>query len=256
MGLWLLCWQMLLGGGWWLGLGVLLLNTPKRWVKPLYPVLGLLLIPLCLLRYSQGVDRMMAKVQRGPQALALHDRLALYGLNGAMGIAGGLLGAPEASVETLLLMVPSSGERHWESQRFPLCGPKVRAAVAREQQLAQAGAHSFAPRTLQWAVMEEGSSTRVGLAMNPMALQTSRAGPILELQSTVQVDYTAHYSMPLAQLGPVNLRVEQGLFHALEELGWLHPYALHYQADVGIEEPLPGSCEAWSVQLLDALMSG
>lgn len=253
MGLWLLCWQMLLGGGWWIGLGALLLCTPKRWVKGLYPVLGLLLVPLCLLRYSQGVDRMMAKVERGPEALDLHDRLALYGLNGAMGITGGLLGAPEASMETLLLMVPSSGERHWKSQRFPFCGPKVAAAVRRDQTLAQGGAQSFAPRTLQWELLEPGASTRAALALNPMLLSAQRDGPVLQVKSTVQVDYVAHYPLPLFQLGPINLRVEQGLFHALEELGWLHPYALHYHAEVGIEQPISGYCEAWSVSLVKRL---
>lgn len=250
MGCWLLCWQMLLGGGWWIALGVLLLFPQKTWVKVLYPLLGLLLIPLCLLRYSQGVDRMMEKLEGGPEALGLHDRLALYGLNGMMGLAGGLLGAPEASVETLLLMVPSSGERAWESQRFPLCAPKVAAAVARQQEQAQAGDQSFAPRNVQWALSEQG---RGGLALNPMLLQTTRSGSQLHVRGIVQVDYVADYSLPILKLGPMNIRVEQGLFHALEELGWLHPYALSYESILGVEEDLPRSCEAWSVRLVRGL---
>ncbi len=225
--------------------------------KAAFVALGLLLVPLCLGRYAQGVDRMMAKVRGGgPAALALHDRLAVYGLNGAMGASGILLGAPEAGVETLLLMVPSSGTRRWRSQGFPHCAPKVGDLLRRQQGQAQAGGQTFATQTLVWEIGERGTSARAGLALNTLEVRTRREGPMLHTESVVEVAYVANVALPLARLGPLDLRVEQGLFHALEQLGWLHPYAMHYESRIGVLEPLPARCEAWSVRLGRSLRPG
>ena len=65
-----------------------------------------------------------------------------------------------------------------------------------------------------------------------------------------RVDDLPQVSLPLFALGPVNFRVEQDLFHAPEDHGWLHPYVLHYPVRIGVENRLPGACEACSVRLV------
>jgi hypothetical protein len=76
----------------------------------------------------------------------------------------------------------------------------------------------------------------------------------LWVDATVPVDYPPDFRLVFATVGPFEVAVEEGLFHAAEERGWLHPYRLTWEVQVPLEGPLPEPCEAWSVRLTQALL--
>jgi hypothetical protein len=238
---WLLTWHCVLAAGWWT-----LVAWPRRWrarqVVAMVAV-GLLLVPWSAWRYAGRVSVLTERVVRdGPEALGVGDRVAILGLDLVMAGVGAGLGFPEVAAETAALVWPGPAERTWDSGRFPACVP----AVARVVERARATGRRV-ETDLAWTYGAPGTSWRGALALNPAHVVAVPQADEVALAVRVPVDYPPRAMLPLFDLFGRTVGVEEGLFHALEELGWLHPYRLTWTARIG--EPV-APCEAWSVRLL------
>jgi hypothetical protein len=92
--------------------------------------------------FESSLERLRElKGAAGPAGFRGSDRLAVYGLNLAMGLGGYVAGFPEVSKETLLLCVRDGAVRTWRSD-FAMRSPRVRREVRRFSELAQAGGAS------------------------------------------------------------------------------------------------------------------
>ncbi|MCB9692200.1 MAG: hypothetical protein H6736_10345 [Alphaproteobacteria bacterium] len=243
--LWLLSWHIWLGAVWWTATAVTFARRERRdWLLPL----GVLLVPWCVWRYTARVTVLTEAVRHGgAAALSVVDLFAVWGLNLVMAAAGFVLGFPEVAVETALLTVPRGDELSFTSTRFPLCEPKVAATV--RAQVARGGG---GPERLAWRYGEPGSSWRAALALNPVEVSTHRGPKGFVMEARVPVDYRGFYPLVLGELGPLRVVVEEGLFHAAQERGWLSPYTLTWRAEVPEDYPPP--CEAWSARLVQSLL--
>jgi len=245
---WLLCWQLVVGALWWAGAAWLATRPRRGWLVGAWMMLGLPAALWSLVRYGQRVDALSAAVfSAGPSALGLADLFALWGLNLLMAAAGLVLGFPEVAAETALLAAPMPASVEVPAPGgFPACVPKVQQAVRRAEARGR-------PQRVSWSYTSV-DSVRGALALNPATVhvrpiaQAGQAGR--EVRVTVPVDYPPRFRLRLGELGPVDLSVEEGLFHALEERGWLHPYQLTYRWTEAADAPPAAPCEAWSVSLL------
>jgi hypothetical protein len=76
------------------------------------------------------------------------------------------------------------------------------------------------------------TSARVALALDPVTLggTAHHVGPPggerwrLDVRATVDVRYRAGASLVLGRVRGVPIVVDEGLFAALQDRGWLHPY--------------------------------
>jgi len=249
---WLASWHLALGTAWFVATAVLL-RSPRSTITWMgWTTLGALLVPWCVWGYTVRHEALAAAVlSRGPTALSVPDLFAVWGLNLLMAAAGAVLGFPEVAAETALLAVPRSEAITVHTSRFPACVPEVAEQVRRAR-------HSGAgtgPHTLTWRYTADVNA-RGALALNPVEVEVVRRDDGLLLHATVPVDYPPSYRLVFADLGVAQLAVEEGLFHALEERGWLHPYRLTYTTHLADGAPLPSTCEAWSVDAARALVAG
>lgn len=167
----------------------------------------------------------------GHQTLTFDDKLAIYGSNIAMGLGGYLVGMPEAAKETLLLCIPGVEERRWTSD-FAMKSKKVRDTLSNF-----ASRLESLPSGRDEADMEEtkiawkgyfGDSRRVALALNAFRLSAKayREGNRwrIECSGWVPVRYPERSWTHLFTVKGVQFYVEEGLFWALQQEGWLFPY--------------------------------
>lgn len=251
-GAWLACWTVYAGALWWAGLGAVVVWRVRWFRSLLYAVLGLSLVPWCLHRYDGRARERMAAVQKdGPAALSGADLVAVYGLNVAMGTAGYALGFPEVALETWRLGLPGADARRWRSDRFPVCAPRVAEVVERRRAQVRRGHEGPWHDRVAWKDYTPGprQSVRAALALTPVEIVTRGLEGGLLVEATVPVDYPPSFRLVFGRFGPFDLAVEEGLFHAAEERGWLHPYRLTWEVQVPLEGPLPPLCEAWSIRL-------
>lgn len=249
---WLLCWTVYLGALWWAGLGALVLWWRGLFPTAMYGLLGLFLVPLALVRYDQRSQHLSAAVRSGgPAALSTADLSGIYGLNLLMGTTGYVLGFREVGLETLRMALPGPSTQRWEDARFPVCAPRVAEVVERRRQQAAKGREGPWADRVVWTgyISSAEQSTRAGLALNPVEVRSSPDGDELVVEATVPVDYPPSARTLLATVGPFEVAVEEGLFHAAEERGWLHPFQLTWVVRVPLDGAMPPPCEAWSVRL-------
>lgn len=202
---------------------------------------------VALREFQDSVDDLSRQIRtQGAESLAFEQRAGIYGLNVVMGIGGFAAGYPEAARETLMLAVSGPAVRHWGSD-FALRSPRVCRAI--QQMIAEAEATDgdsvqLTERTVSWPQYGFGQdSLRVALALNsPLVLQgtASRVGGRwrLDLVGSARVEYPEKGRISL--LGNVHGReiaLEEGLFHALQDVGWLHPYTARWSWTVYSDEP-------------------
>jgi hypothetical protein len=172
------------------------------------------------------------------EAFSLRDKLAIYGLNVAMGTAGLVL-YPEVASETLLLTLPAgdpqTARRIFHSD-FPLRSPRIAAVVRSfEGQLADAtsgaGPPVFPRQRVAWAPGSVPAApgemeSRVRLALDPCEVSATarRSGSdwVLDVAVEARVAYPRQARTCLWR--EPELCVEEGLFWVLQEAHWLHPY--------------------------------
>lgn len=248
---WLCTWHCWLGALWW---AVAVSGRVRgRWWLALF-VSGLVAAPWTVWRYAVRVDVLTARVVRGgADALGVVDCLAIYGLNLVMAGTGLVLGFPEVAAETASLVVPGNDASEWRNNRFPACVPKVAAVI--DDLRAQPVDGVLSGRRLAWTYGATGSSVRGALALTPATVSGRRLEGAVEVRTSVPIDYPDRFRLVLVEVGGLAVGVEEGLFNALEERGWLHPYTLTWVSRVP-DGPLPDPCEAWTVRLFSGWTPG
>ncbi len=208
---------------------------------------GLLSRKVVLREVQSSLDRMSVRLNRtGERGLSVGNRLALYGFSLAMGYAGRLV-YPEAAREHLYLHQRGPRIRRFDSS-FPMQAPSVRDHV-RDYAFRLTKAQ---PRRDRISLPEERHAFtygkdpwRVALALNPIAMSGEAAREngewVLHLVGRVPVSYpkSSRVTIPVPRVG--ELAVEEGLFHALQEAGMLHPYVAEYHWRVRAEDLLGDS---------------
>lgn len=169
--------------------------------------------------------------QHGHQSFTLEEKLGIYGSNIAMGIGGYVFRMPEAAKETLLLCVPGPEERRWTSD-FAMRSRLVRG------QLSKFVYHlKDLPSAKVEASMKEiriawhdyfADSRRVSLALNAFRLSAKAKREKnrwrIECSGWVPVRYPKRSWTHLFTIKSTRFYVEEGLFWALQQEGWLFPY--------------------------------
>jgi hypothetical protein len=207
----------------WVALSVAALGAamvPVRWLRRTR-LLAMLVVGLCaplwwwvpLHAYQDRVEALTAALDRGgPAALSTVDLAGVWSLNFAMGVVGASMGFPEVALETLMLAVPGPSRRIWYSD-FAMHAPEVADAVARASRSGRAQSVAFAYRA-------EHAHARVALALNPVTVRVVHG----EVRATVPVRYPRRYLLVLMHANGRPIGIEEGLFWALQERGWLMPY--------------------------------
>ncbi len=200
-----------------------------------------------LLEFQDSVDQLSHQIRHeGAESLAFEQRAGIYGLNLVMGAGGCVAGYPEAGKETILLAVPGPTTRHWGSD-FALRSPRVRRAIGR--MIAEADADDgesvqLTPETVGWPHYAFGQdSLRVALALNSPLEISGTASRVddrwrLDLVGTARIEYPSKGRVSL--MGNVHGReiaLEEGLFGALQDVGWLHPYTARWSWTVYSDDP-------------------
>jgi hypothetical protein len=202
---------------------------------------------VALMEFQDSVDGLSHQIRHeGAESLAFEQRAGIYGLNVVMGIGGYAVGYPEAARETLMLAVPGPLVRHWGSE-FALRSPRVCDAVQQmiaEAEATDADSVQLTERSVSWPQYGFGQdSLRVALALNcPLVIQgtASRAGGRwrLDLVGSARVEYpdSGRVSL-LGQVHGREIALEEGMFHALQDVGWLHPYTAKWSWTVYSDDP-------------------
>jgi hypothetical protein len=186
------------------GLGLLLLGAPA--------------ILSALYEYPARVDELSARVSRhGPGSLSQRDCASIWVLHLGMAMGGTLCGFPEVAGETLGLLFPH-GPVHVPSS-FPMGAAAIESTVRQWQQSPRVRS-----RTIALPYVADHGELRRALALTPVTLRGRPTAQGLQLEAEVDVNYPPRASLLLFRgpFGPIY--VHEGLYHALEERGWLFPY--------------------------------
>lgn len=185
----------------------------------LWGLLNLVLLQHSLNAYDKTRERYMATVQSGGE-LVFREKMNVYLLNLFMSL-GALPLYPEVAIESLLLMIPSeSGERSFKSDFF-LHSEKIRMGFRKGRS------------TVAWHVGDYvvGRESRYALALNPCTLSRNETKQYIDYAVRVRVEYPVKCEVVLVK-APFRISVEEGLFHYLQEVGWLHPYTAVWRTRV------------------------
>ncbi len=206
-----------------------------RWPALAVGVLGLTVgAPLAAWEIQHRLDAMAERLAANGWRLSTPERVRVATLNLAMGLGGYALGYPEVASETLWMFVPGPRVREWRSD-FAMESPLVRQNVRELLEEARRHGRAEGPvklsrRRVLWTKRHlERDSRRVALALNSPLFLDAVAYPEgegwrLEIQGRAAVRYPHRNRVPLGRLFGQPLVIEEGLFAALQEAGWLHPY--------------------------------
>ena len=160
----------------------------------------------------------------GEQSLGLGEVATAYLATVGMGLGGYLVGAPYAAMENLRLLTPNSGNIELVDD-FPATSKKVQRAVAKSKLQDSNTTHY----PLVWQSYCEDSCD-AGFALNGGTLTVRVAGESCTASAKVHVSYKPQYRRStILSSTLVKLEVDQAALHALQRLGYLHPYQLTYR---------------------------
>ncbi len=210
--------------------------------------------------FARRHDGLAMQVHRhGSQGLSLRDRVGVYTLNLAMAVGGLVAGLPEVALEAWLMSFRGPLERTFESD-FAMRSVLVRETVAGffAALAAERGAEVALPaRQVAWRSYDQ-DSPRVSLALNGPLWLSGRAVREggrwrLDLEGVVECRYPRSSRLTLARLGGESIALDEGLFWALQETGWLHPFTARWrwtvrEGDPRLRDPLPEL--SWRERLL------
>ncbi|HYO58419.1 hypothetical protein [Archangium sp.] len=190
--------------------------------------------PLAAWEIQHRLDSMAERLAANGWRLSLPGRVQVATLNLAMGLGGYALGYPEVASETLWMFVPGPRVREWRgdfAMESALVRQNVRELLEEARRQERAGAPvKLSRRRVLWTKRDLGrDSLRVALALNsPLYLEAVAyprgTGWRLEVQGRAAVRYPSRNRVPLGRLFGQPLVIEEGLFAALQDAGWLHPY--------------------------------
>lgn len=215
--------------GRWLVMGVLLVAAFLAWRTLPGEVGG-------------SMDRWQARLDRG-EPLHLHQRVAVFGMHGAMFPVGLLLGFPEAAWEVLALHT-GGGPYTWEGD-VVLRDPVGRRHVRRwADDVARGATGPFGPVRVTWSGAyhhDRDRSLRAGLALNcPLELRGERIdegdGPALRVSATCPVRWR-RASIAITRIGDQTLFLHEGLFVDLQRANWITSVHVTWTTIVRANDP-------------------
>jgi hypothetical protein len=239
-----------LWGAWWLGVALIVagygIGKRKARLIGMAFVVCIVSIPITLNQISARMDTYGTLIRsQGPEALSTSQRVSIYLGNIAMAVGGIAIVAPEVAFETVFLIKPNHKKSYSiEGYDFAMKSPYIRGLV---QDYATNVASGDAPmrldRTpLRWtANMPYGfKDYRVALAVAGGGLravaQKTDDGYRIDCNITIDVRYSEGYKLKIIDAYGVRFIIDEAIFSALQDLGWLHPYILRYHWTVTADQ--------------------
>ena len=223
---WLATWETYLG---YLGLVILFFGIifwRLKGIKFLYASLFSLFIfigvlfPQSLNIYNTKTDEYMAKIESG-QELSFKEKASIYGLNFFMSVFAYPI-YPEVAKEGFYLMFKTEdGTRVFEDDFF-MESQKIRDAIKNKNS------------RVTWRGSEYimgNKESRYALALNPCNLDIKEFEDFSEISVEVPVAYPEKSRAVLVK-APIEITVEEGLFHYLQKENWFHPYKAIWKTTV------------------------
>ncbi len=170
-------------------------------------------------------------------ALSTREKAGIWLLNLGMAAGGTLAGFPEVALETTLLTIPDrDGVRTFRSS-FPRGSSAIAPVIDGWHRACAAGQRAFGPTRLGLGYGGGHADVRRALALAPPTL-TATADDACALSVTVSVpiDYPEQAFLRLFDTPLGTVGVDEGLYDALEDAGWLFPYEARWVW----AEPAPG----------------
>lgn len=233
----------------------LLFRRPAAYIGLALTVLSLALALILSRSIVKEVDRHIEELSSKPRspstlnAFDLRDRLGIWGLNAAMGVAA-LPFYPEASRETLaMIFPPPRGKVRTFSikAREAMRSERIRTVI--DTWVAQLWKHhadtaDFQSEKLFWPA---GTYSRLGspearaaLSWNGCAMTAHavRSGNTWKVDVAIRERISYPWNSRVMLMKKPDLAIEEGLFRVLEEDGWLHPYLAVWKFSVLLEDAL------------------
>ncbi len=197
--------------------------------------------------FVSAQSRMLTRsMDEGVDAIPATQLLAVSGLHRLLILGARVVGFDEVATEAAELHSDDVGERSFESD-FAMRSPKVRAAL--QTLFLEHGVGGSVSRRLDRVKVSwrgyggSSESLRVSLALNcPLELSGSvwvRAGRTwARMHAHCWVDYPEHSVIELGSFSGVDVHLDEGIFHVLEERDWLFPYEAVWRWEMPLDEPL------------------
>ena len=210
----------------WLTLALLIFALYKDYSNPrgilfysiIWFIVNLVALPLTINQYNKTTDHYFSRVQKG-EKLSFRENCNIYGMNLVLS-AGGFLFFPEVAKETLLMVVPNN-KPYVSNNNFFMESKLIQKALKKNN-------HKPGKIFVTWdakAYLDFGGEARIALALNPCNLYVHKDNTI-SVEATMT--YPPKFKAVLVQV-PIKVQVQEGLFHYLEDIGWLHRYKIIYK---------------------------
>lgn len=155
------------------------------------------------------------------ESLSTLEKVTVYSGHATMVAGGFVTGHTEVAQEAFYLHIDGPDKRQWYSD-FPARSPKVRAAMKRmNEKLRDDAPHTRSTVTWTHYTYE---NQKYGLALNSfdIAATVTDEGDVI-YRGEVECSYPEDAPVTL-DAGPFEVTLNEGVYHALEDAGWLHPY--------------------------------
>lgn len=226
---------------WWL-FGMLTILSFLIWARRKLISISLFLIiivslPLSFNQISNKMDYLGDLIRnQGSQALSTWERVSIYSGNIAMAVGGFAILAPEVAVETLLLMDPRGKDRTFHSD-FAMGSKHITDIIEKYTLKVKSGSAPLRSERipLRWGAGQDAYSMfdhRVSWAVagGGLFLDYQKSGDTYKIKCriTIAVKYSEGYKLKILNAYGIRLYIDEAIFSALQDLGWLQPYFAHY----------------------------
>ena len=208
-------------------------DEPKKYFRKLAAILCLATIavatPTTMNDLTNGLRHVGDQaLKRGAESLSYPTRFGLWWSTVWLSLGAVVYGAPYASAENILMLLPGKNERVWKSD-FPTKAIVVRKLVANAKKVAGKMDRTF-QHDLSWkSYCADNCDVALSLNGGKLEIYLSDLRKKCTARARVKVHYDPKFrSSTLVEFGKYALRIDQAAYWALQELGWLNPYDLTY----------------------------
>jgi hypothetical protein len=196
-----------------------------------------------------ALDRMGKKVlERGPSALSRFECSGIWLFGLAMSAGGYLSGYPEAAEEQLAMYFPGPDVRPFEGD-LAMSSEQVRAKLAAFAAILP----TRGSREVIWLPSEHlvfppnSEPPRVTFAFGIMEIRARAVGPKdgwrIDVTGRAPIRYPPRSRTPLFRAAGRSFYVEEALFFALQERGWIFPYTAEWHWALFSDDPRLGGAQ-------------
>lgn len=165
-------------------------------------------------------------------SLCFAEKLTVYSGHAAMVAGGFVTGHPEVAQEAFYLHIDGPEKREWFS-RFPAGSRRVQKAMKKTNAKLKGGA-PHARATVAWPRYTYNNQ-RYGLALNSFDIVATLTddGDVM-YRGAVECSYPEDAPVTIGP-GSFQFTLNEGVYHALQDAGWLHPYTAVWWWDGPLE---------------------